>query len=126
MKLSVMVVEDDAVTGMALERLLKSHGCTVIGPCAHGDTALKIADLKRPDVALLDIRLAGWMNGILTARSLSESYRIPLIFITGQDTPERWVEAMALKPLAYLLKPLNESQLLEILEEIEAKLHPKA
>lgn len=125
MKLSVMVVEDDAVTGMALERLLKSHGCKVIGPCAHGDTALKIADLKRPDVALLDIRLAGWMNGIMTARSLRESYRIPLIFITGQDTPERRVEAMALEPLAYLLKPLNEVQLFEILEKVAAELPPQ-
>lgn len=58
--LRVLVVEDELLTAIELEALLKERGCIVVGPAAGVDQALALLDDNgEPDIALLDINLGG-------------------------------------------------------------------
>jgi CheY-like chemotaxis protein len=53
----VLVVEDEFLIAMDLERTLERHGYRVLGPAATVDAALRLLDGEAPDVALLDVMI---------------------------------------------------------------------
>lgn len=79
----VLVVEDELIVADDLEWQLTQIGYEVVGIAASGDEALGMADRKRPDVVLMDIKLQGEMNGIEAAKLIQEKTGIPIIFVTA-------------------------------------------
>ena len=61
-QLSVLIVEDEAILAAHLASKVKLLGYRVTGPVPTGEEALALAQAERPDIALLDIRLAGHMT----------------------------------------------------------------
>ena len=53
----VLIVEDETIIAMELEHQIKQLGYAVIGPVASGEAALKNAEIARPDLVLMDIRI---------------------------------------------------------------------
>jgi len=53
----VLVVEGEFVVALDLERALQGLGCTVLGPAASAEDALRLLERERPDAATLDMRL---------------------------------------------------------------------
>ena len=89
--LRVLVVEDDAIIGMDIEHRVKKLGYEVCGVADTAEEALEIASRTGPDLALMDIRLRGEVDGIEAARLLREKFAIPVIFITAySDMKMRW------------------------------------
>lgn len=114
----VLIVEDEALSAMMLESKIRSAGFEPLKPAATGEAAIEAARASRPEAILMDIRLAGPMDGIEAAgRILAEAEaaglpRPRLVFMSGYQDEEYLSRAAALRPEAFLPKPLDLSALL--------------
>src|SRR5207245_4339905 len=82
---TLLIVEDEAVVAGDLEARLKRNGYTVCGVAVSGDEALALARQHRPDLALMDIRLQGAMDGIQTAEVLRRELDVPVIYLRANS-----------------------------------------
>ena len=110
-QLSVLIVEDEAILAAHLASKVKLLGYHVIGPVSTGEEALSLAQAEGPEIALLDIRLAGHMDGIETAIRLKRWRDIPIIFLTAHSDQETLKRASTVGPFGYVLKPFEERDL---------------
>jgi FixJ family two-component response regulator len=118
----ISVVDDDQSVRESLARLIRSVGFGV-RVFESAEEFLSRSDGRQADCLILDIRMPG-MNGLDLQRELSSADRdLPVIFITAHGSDQE-VRARALKAGAvdYLLKPLNED---EVLRAIDAALSSK-
>ena len=116
---SILIVEDEAVVALHLTEIVSNAGYSVLGMFASGEEALIFLNNSvLPDAVIMDIGLAGTMNGIETACQLKKMYGVPIIFLTAYSDEERIKEAMVVDPSAYLFKPIIPDNLLFILEKI--------
>ncbi|MGB9604702.1 MAG: response regulator [Bryobacteraceae bacterium] len=111
----MLVVEDEALVASHLECCLRDLGYEVA--CAgSGEEAIEEARRKVPHLALMDIRLAGALDGIETALELRWRFGVACVFLTAyadEATIERAKEA---EPVGYLVKPFDERELRATLE----------
>lgn len=115
-KVRILVVEDDALVASYIQDVLQESGYAVSGFASTGPEALALAEGEVPDLALVDIRLAGPMDGIEVACHLRKRFAVPSVFLTGlhdADTAER---AKVAAPLGFLQKPFRPSQVFNTLE----------
>ncbi len=114
--IKVMVVEDEIIVAEDIRMSLEQAGYVVTAVVSSGVDALDAAFRTRPDIVLVDIVLAGHLDGIETANRLWERYRIPSLYVTAYDDASTMQRAKLTQPMGYLLKPFNERQLLASLE----------
>ncbi|MDD1718602.1 MAG: response regulator [Methanoregulaceae archaeon] len=115
---SILIIEDNAIIALDIERRLKSIGCGIAGVAATAAEALDLAEKKRPVLALVDIKLKGPVDGIEVATQLRDRFSIPFVFLTAHSDAGVKASAMATGPAGYLLKPLRESELEELVRKI--------
>jgi len=115
-KVKILLVEDEAITAMMLESELQDMGYQVYNPIATGEAAVKAGKKYRFDVVLMDIRLAGKMNGIEAAKKILSYYQVPIIFMTGYSEHHIKVQAQALGAAAYLVKPIDSTEIKLIID----------
>jgi len=104
------VVDDDADVRVALMRLISSAGFAV-ETFASGAEFLRVIEDHEPDCVVLDLHMPE-MNGFEIQGALAGHPGVPVVVITGHDTPESRVRAFALGAKAYLCKPVNDDALL--------------
>ena len=107
----ILVVEDEALTGMELEKKLVLWGYDVVGIVSSGEEAVKKALELEPDLILMDILLKGCMNGIDAAKIIRKNKEIPIIYLTAYCNSETFHGAKVTQPQAYLIKPFDENEL---------------
>lgn len=117
----VLIVEDDYLVALSSEMALLDAEFDVLGVCASGEAALEQALATRPDLVLMDIRLAGAMDGIETALALRE-HGIPCLFASANSDPGMVARGHAAMPLGWLRKPFSEAALVAMVEESFQKL----
>ncbi|MDO9577717.1 MAG: response regulator [Candidatus Cloacimonadales bacterium] len=117
-KISILIAEDEVIIAQFLKMELELNGDDVCGYVASGEEAIIAAKEKDPDVILMDIYLAGEMNGIEAARNIIERKKIPIIFCTGSTEVELFERAKKLNPVAYLRKPIIVDEVNEVIESI--------
>ena len=103
----VLIVENDFIEARAIEIVVSTIGCAVCGCVASGEEAIEMADKERPDIVLMDIMLAGAMDGIEAAKEITRRFSIPIIYITGYGQEETKIRAGVSEPYQYLLKPVD-------------------
>ena len=109
------VVDDDRSVLRSLARLLRSVGYEV-GAFASAAEFLDTLPQARPQCLVLDIQMPE-MNGFeLHARLKGLGHHIPVIYITAQDTPQNGVLACQEGTIGLLIKPFNEEELLELVD----------
>lgn len=100
--LTLMVVEDDPGMASDLTEMLVGAGHGVVGPFSEAAAARTAAGLHAIDLALLDINLAGDGDGVDLARTLTQTWGVPVIFLTGNVEAAarhaRLATALVLKP----------------------------
>jgi signal transduction histidine kinase len=107
----VLIVEDEKIIAMELEQQIKQLGYDVVGPVASAEAALKNAEIDRPDLVLMDIRIQGPADGIETAETIRYRFDIPVIYLTAHADQTTIQRAKMTEPLGYLLKPWREHEL---------------
>lgn len=110
-KIKILVVEDQKIIAKDLAGLLTSWDYDVVGTCATGEEALKLFQTEEPDIALVDIQLLGFMDGITVVERFNEMRPIPIVYLTAQADSKTVERAKASSPAAYLLKPFDERTL---------------
>ncbi len=116
-QIKVMIVEDELITAEAIAILLKKLNYNPIAIISSGEEAIsKIKNLNL-DLILMDIILAGTMDGIETANFINKNYDIPIIFITAYGDKKTLNRAKLSEPYGYIVKPItNEDDLLPTIE----------
>ena len=102
----VAVVDDEEAVRRALERLLRSAGIET-ETFSTGGAMLEDLARRKPDCIVLDLHMPG-MSGFEIQAALAErDLRIPVVVLTGHDTPEASERATASGAAAYLRKPVD-------------------
>jgi len=105
------VVDDDADVRVALTRLASSAGFAV-ETYACGADFLRSVDDHEPDCLVLDLHMPD-MSGFDVQGALAAAHAtVPVVVITGHDTPESRSRALRLGARAYLCKPVDDEELL--------------
>ena len=115
----VLIVDDSPTETYKLTSLLEKHGHTAIA-AANGDEGVASAKQEQPDVVLMDIVMPG-LNGFQATRQLSkapETAQIPVIIVTTKDQETDRVWGMRQGAKAYLTKPINEKELIDLIAEL--------
>jgi len=115
--ISVLIVEDEAITAMFMEAKLRNSGFNVLKRISSGEEAVDCALQLKPDLVLMDIRLAGRIDGIeaVTKIRLESVKDIQFIFTTGYSDIELKEQAVKLNPLGFFVKPVNVPELVSII-----------
>src|ERR1041384_5885080 len=101
----LLVVEDERIVALDLRGALEDLGYTVIGTAASSDEALRTADERRPDLVLMDIRIAGASDGIQAASLLRSRYQLPVVYLTANADAATLERAPATQPARHPVKP---------------------
>lgn len=110
-KTRVLLVEDEAITALAMNMALENMGYATCESVATGRKALERLPLDKPDVILMDINLTGDMDGIETAQKIRSLVPTPIIFISGYSSNELMARAKAIDPVAIFVKPVRPQEL---------------
>lgn len=108
----VAVVDDESSVCQALARLLRSAGFNVV-TFTQGTAFLNSLESQRPDCVVLDLHMPQISGFDVLARLGKEARRIPVVTITGHDTPDSYQRAMAAGAMAYLRKPADDQTVID-------------
>lgn len=119
---TILVVDDDRLVLATVTHGLAEAGYTVID-ADNGDEAILLARERRPDLALLDIRMEG-KSGFDVAAVLREKLGIPFVFLSAFADEATAAQVRALGALAWLVKPLDIGQIVPAVEAALAQGRP--
>jgi PAS domain S-box-containing protein len=111
MKGKLLIVEDEPIVALDLKQEVESLGCEVLGVAESADEAMVAAGVCRPDLALMDVRIVGSVDGIQTAGLLRAAYRVPVVFLTSYSDETTIARAAREMPYGYLTKPFQSGEL---------------
>jgi len=112
----ILIVEDEAVTGMDIRKSLVEMGYSVVAVATTGELAVRKAAELHPDLILMDIMLAGRMNGIEAADKIRRHCHIPVVYLTAYSDDTFLAKAKLTEPFGYILKPFREMELKTTIE----------
>jgi CheY-like chemotaxis protein len=112
----ILVVEDEPEVTATLQLTLNKLGYSVIGCESTAENAIKKAGELRPDIVLMDIELAGEMDGVQAADIIRKKYHIPVIYITAICDTQTLERVGASVPYGYILKPFKDNELHTVIE----------
>ena len=115
----VLIVEDELLVAWHLESLAREQNLEVCGLVPDGDGAIEQATDLDADLILMDIRLAGRMDGIEGARRIREQRATPIIFITAHGDPATRAKIEQVLPgTPVLAKPITAAILKEAIASV--------
>lgn len=115
----ILVVDDDRLVLATLSYGLTQAGFEVID-ADNGDDAILLAREHRPELALLDIRMEG-LTGFDVAAYLREFLQTPFMFLSAFADDATVAKVKELGAVAYLIKPLDISQIVPAVEAAFAR-----
>ena len=113
----IAVLDDEPQMCKALCRLLKTHGFEVAA-FALGEDLLAACASRLPDCLLLDLHMPGITGFGILERFAAQRVQVPVVVITGHDKPGNAERVRALGAVDYLLKPVDESQLMAAIDNV--------
>lgn len=116
----IAVVDDEEPVRKALERLLRSSGYEV-ETFDSGSAFLQAAEERMPDCLVLDVHMPRMSGFDVQARLAATRADLPIIIITGHDSPEAEMRALRSGAVAYLRKPVSDHALIEAITSATAR-----
>ena len=101
----VMIIEDEAIIALHLERIVMAAGHSVAGVARTRAEAVKVARQSCPELVLADISLADGSSGIDAVKEIIKDIDIPVIFVTA--FPERLLTGERPEPTYLITKPFE-------------------
>ncbi len=114
---TVLYAEDDNESRENYTYILKKVFSTVYS-VSNGEDALQIYTQYAPDIVLLDISMPK-IDGLEVATTIRQNdSKTPIIILSAHSDSPRLLQAVNLKLAGYLLKPIDDEQLLTLIEKI--------
>lgn len=107
----VLIVEDDMIISMVLERMIKKIGHSVVKKVIAGQDAIDSTFELKPDLILMDIQLKDDVDGITAMQKIREKSDVQVIYITGNSDQYNLERAKKTNFVDYLVKPIQMSHL---------------
>jgi response regulator NasT len=111
----VIIADDESLIRMDLREMLTNLGYLVIGEVADGRSAVNQARELKPDIVIMDIKMAD-MDGIEAAKVLTEERVAPVVLLSAYSQRELVDRAREAGVVAYLVKPYREEDLTPAIE----------
>ena len=124
----ILIAEDEWITAHHIRRHLDRLGHEVVAMVDTGEDAIEKASELLPCLVLMDIKLAGSLDGVEAANRIRQKLGVPVVFLTAFADEETIERAKSSEPLGYLLKPFEPEELRTAIEialsrkNMEAKL----
>ena len=114
---SILIVEDDGILALHITDMLTRMGYTPLPPVTTGRQALASVENSDVDLIIMDIELAGPMNGIEAAvHDITKEYDTPVIFVTEFPKALLLQKTKIVSPCDYIFKPIQERELAVTIE----------
>ncbi|MBL6945040.1 MAG: response regulator [Rhodospirillales bacterium] len=119
-KKRILIVEDEGITALDEAQILRDLGHEVVGIAISGETAVELAGADRPDLVLMDIKLAGEMDGQEATRKIRELYDIPVVYVTafGSKAAAKSSKTPPPEGIGYIVKPYTAEELQNEIERL--------
>ncbi len=114
--LRILITEDDHVSALLLKKALEKNNHEIIGISDSGEKALEILEMHPADIVMMDINLAGELDGIKTTEIINEKYDIPVVYLSASSDAETLTKVVGTNPSAYVIKPFNIRELNMVIE----------
>jgi DNA-binding NtrC family response regulator len=116
----VLIVEDDRIIALDLQRQLTRLGHTVLPPVASAEAALAAVRAHHPGLVLIDVDLSGAQAGLTAGRAIQAMDGTPVLYLSGHVPAQLTAYAGGTGPLFYLLKPVTPEVLARTVEQVLA------
>jgi signal transduction histidine kinase len=103
----ILIAEDEGIVAANMELRLQSLGYDVVSIVDSGEQAVQQALTQRPDLVLMDIRLAGTMDGVSAAGLIRKRLDLPVVYLTAYTDDETIERAKQTEPYGYIVKPFD-------------------
>ena len=117
----IMILEDEAIVADDILHCLEQTGYLVPAICSSGEQLISRLEKETADLVLVDVMLAGRMDGIDTARIIRERFKIPVVYLTSFTNQTMLERARETFPSGYIVKPFKKR---ELLATVEMALYP--
>ncbi|WP_020571534.1 LytR/AlgR family response regulator transcription factor [Neolewinella persica] len=115
-KKNILIVEDEPIIAADLQDRLTELGYQVMANVDSGEGAILKVNNQVPDLILMDIKLAGKLDGIETALLLRKTTNASLVFLTSNSDDAMFRRARQARPQAFLSKPYRGRDLVHAIE----------
>ena len=112
----ILIVEDDVLVAMYLERVLRIEGCTILGPAPKQSKALALLERARPDAVVMDLNLSGERPIALAEACVR--LKVPFVIVSGYGKSQ--VDEPVVRHARRLEKPIIPEELIGALTEVIA------
>lgn len=113
--LKIVIADNESIIRMDLREILEEAGHEVVGEAIDGYHAVELTRKYHPDLVILDIKMPE-MDGIAASKIISDEKIAPVLLLTAFSQPEIVERAKNSGVLAYLVKPVRESNLFPAME----------
>jgi len=104
----ILIIEDEQITAQLIRKMLENLDYSIAGIIASGEEALAVVGTIKPDLIIMDITLAGKIDGIDLAAYINKNFRIPIVYLTANTNFEIIQRAKdETVSYGYLLKPVK-------------------
>jgi CheY-like chemotaxis protein len=108
---NILIVDDEMWAALDMEWVVRSLGHDVVGPAATAEKAIELAEKVRPDLVLMDIRLANESDGVAAAVEIRKRFDVPSLFVSAHGDPIVRSRAAAARPVGFIEKPFSPETL---------------
>jgi two-component system, response regulator PdtaR len=115
-QVTLFIAEDELIEAEDIRQTLEKQGYLIAGIGRSGESVLESLRSVHPDLVLMDIHLAGTLDGVDTAEQIRALYHIPVIFLTAHADESTLERAKITEPYGYVLKPYDERELHSAIE----------
>jgi response regulator NasT len=111
----IVIAEDEALIRLDLKEMLEEEGYTVVGEAGDGETAVRLVEELKPDLAIFDVKMPV-LDGLSAAERIHEAHLAPVLMLTAFSQRELVERARDAGAMAYIVKPFSKSDLVPAIE----------
>ncbi len=111
----IVIAEDEAIIRLDLKEMLQEEGFDVVGEASDGDAAIRLAEERRSDLVIMDIKMPG-MDGLAAAERITDRGLGAVLILTAFSQKELVRRAARAGAMGYLVKPFQKADLMPAIE----------
>lgn len=115
-RFKILVVEDETILAEDIVEGLRIQGYEALDYVTTGEEAIAVALRERPNLILMDVNLAGKIDGVEAASRIREQHPVPVVYLSAYTDDDTIVRARNTEPFGYLVKPVEERELRSTIE----------
>ncbi len=111
----IVIAEDEAIIRLDLKEMLQEEGFDVVGEASDGEAAIRLAEERRSDLVIMDVKMPG-MDGLAAAERITDRGLGAVLVLTAFSQKELVRRAAQAGAMGYLVKPFQKSDLVPAIE----------